>query len=108
MARGVKTHKLDEVDVMDLRVLKAIASYRTTTEAAKYLGVTQPMIVYRIQLLENYFQQPVYFRNAKADIMTPFGKILLQYADGILDLYNEMILHARTFNKEKANVVIPT
>lgn len=106
MAKGVKTHRLDEIDIMDLRAIKAIAQFRTTTEAAKHLGVTQPMMVYRIQLVENYFQQQVYFRNAKAEVLTPFGTMLLEYCEGILDLYAEMLVLARTFNKEKTNVAI--
>ena len=100
MAKGVKTHGLDEIDIMDLRAVKAVAEHRTMAAAAKVLGVTQPLVSYRIQLIENYFQQPVYHRaTRKGEYLTPFGRMLYEYADAILDTYAEMITLARSFKK---------
>ena len=100
MARGVKTHRLDDLDIMDLRVVKALYEHKSTFKAATHLGVTQPMITYRIQLVENYFQQPVYYRRTKGEFYTPFGLMLVQYADAIIDLYTEMMLFGRNYKKE--------
>lgn len=106
MPRGVKTHKLDELDIMDLRVVLALYKTGGTHQAAQLLGVTQSMIVYRSQLVENYFQQAIYYRRSKGSYFTPFGLMLVQYAESILDLYTEMMLFAKSY-KEVPNVGLP-
>lgn len=106
MAKGVKQHNLDELDIMDLRVIRAMHRYQNTQDAAHALRVTQPAVTYRVQLIENYFQQSLYYRRTKGDSFTPFGNMLAKYADEILDLYSEMMIQARSFNKEKRNVDI--
>ena len=106
MPRGVKTHKLDELDIMDMRVVVSMRRFQNTREAAFNLGVTQPMIMYRMQLVENYFQQSIYYRRAKGEAFTPFGHMLAEYAEYIIDLYSEMMIQGRSFNKEKKNVAL--
>lgn len=97
MASGIKTHKLDEIDIMDLRAIKAIAETGNITLAAKKLGVSQPLVSYRLQVLENFFQRPLYYRNTKADVLTPLGKHIYKYVDKILDDYQEMLTLAKGY-----------
>lgn len=103
MAKGVKKHRLDELDIMDMRVVKLMGRYGDTAKAAQEMGVTRSMVIYRIQLVENYFQQAIYFRNTKGDNLTPFGFILAKYADEIIDLYTEMMLFGRNYKKLPVN-----
>lgn len=114
MPRGVKNHKIDTLDMMEFHVLRAVSRTVSMRDAAKLLNVTPPTVLYRIQLMENFFGQPLVNNNLGrlkkihiSERLTPFGRTVLQYTDQILDLYNEMMVHANSIKEEKHHVVIP-
>lgn len=73
-----------------LKVFKKVADFLSFTKAAKMLFITQPAITKHISELEKHFGKALFNRHGNKISLTPEGKLLLQYANKILSLYNQL------------------
>ena len=78
------------VELKDLEIFQMVAQKGTITEAAKELNYVQSNITARIQKLETELNTPLFNRLRRGMVLTPEGKMLLDYSEKILSLANEM------------------
>ena len=72
-----------------LRILKAIATEKNFTNAAKILHISQPALSKQLKNMENSLKIILVNRNKNNITLTHYGKFLLDYADRILTLCEE-------------------
>ena len=75
--------------LQQLRILKAIASEKSFTQAAKILFVSQPSISKQIKTLEDRLNISLINRENTTISLTEAGKLFLQYSERILALCEE-------------------
>ena len=75
--------------LQQLRILKAIASEKSFTRAAKILFISQPSLSKQIKILETRLGVILINRKNNALSLTEGGKVFLQYAERILALCEE-------------------
>jgi DNA-binding transcriptional LysR family regulator len=72
-----------------LRILKAVATEKNFTKAAKLLYLSQPSISKQIQILEKSLEISLIDRQKNKISLTENGKVFLEYAERILSLCEE-------------------
>ncbi len=72
-----------------LRVFHAVAKHLSFTRAAEELDLTQPAITFQIRQLEDHFDTRLFDRHHNRITLTEAGKVALDYAERILELYHE-------------------
>ena len=75
--------------LQQLKILKAIATERSFTKAAKNLYISHPAISKQIRTLEKNLDVILLEREKNKISLTENGKILLQYSERILALCEE-------------------
>jgi len=78
------------MEINDLRIFQVVAYEKSISKAASKLGYAQSNITMRIKLLENKLNTTLFIRNNKGTIITSNGEKLLNYADKILELIDEV------------------
>lgn len=73
-----------------LQVFHAVAKHLSFTKAADALFMTQPAVTFQIKQLEEQFNSRLFERGHARIALTPAGEIVLQYAEKILALTDEM------------------
>lgn len=73
-----------------LQVFHAVAKNLSFTKAADALFMTQPAVTFQIKQLEEQFNTRLFERGHARISLTPAGELVLQYADKILALTDEM------------------
>lgn len=73
-----------------LRVFRTVAEKLSFTQAARDLFVSQPAVTKHINELEKQIEQPLFIRRGNSISLTRAGKVLLNYAGQIEDLYQEL------------------
>ncbi|MDB5125637.1 MAG: DNA-binding transcriptional regulator, LysR family [Mucilaginibacter sp.] len=73
-----------------LKVFYTVATRLSFTKAAAELFITQPAVTKHIKELEHQLNAQLFIRNGNSIMLTPAGKILLQYADRIFQTYTEL------------------
>jgi DNA-binding transcriptional LysR family regulator len=73
-----------------LKVFYTVAQRLSFTKAAAGLFITQPAVTKHIKELEHQLNAQLFIRNGNSIVLTPAGKILLQYADRIFQTYTEL------------------
>jgi DNA-binding transcriptional LysR family regulator len=73
-----------------LRVFHTVAKQLSFTKAAEQLFMTQPAVTFQIKQLEEHFNARLFERNHGKISLTPAGRLVLSYAEKILDLSEEM------------------
>lgn len=71
-----------------IRVLYAVATYGSFTNAAEMLHLTQQAVSFQIKSLEDELGTRLIRRDVKSVELTEEGQILVRYAKQILDLYS--------------------
>ena len=79
-----------------LQVFATVARLLSFTKAAESLHMTQPAITFQVRQLEEYFNTRLFDRTHNRITLTDAGKLVKQYADQIIDMYNEMDNEVRT------------
>ncbi|MFN2533230.1 MAG: LysR family transcriptional regulator [Pyrinomonadaceae bacterium] len=74
------------MDVNQLEVLVAVAREQSFSRAAEVLHRTQPAISQAIRRLEEELAEPLFDRSSKDGTMTAAGRVLLEYAEQMLNL----------------------
>jgi len=78
------------LDLAALQVFKTVAHEQSFSRAAEKLYRTQPAISIAMRKLEDWVGQPLFVRGSGARVMTDAGALLLEYADRMLNLREEI------------------
>ena len=73
-----------------LQVFYTVARQLSFTKAAEQLFMTQPAVTFQIKQLESHFSARLFERNHGRIALTPAGQLVLEYAERILGLSEEM------------------
>jgi len=79
------------VDLASLQVFQAVVRERSFSRAAEKLYRTQPAISISIGKLEEWVGQPLFVRGSRAGTLTDAGLLLLEYANRMLNLREEIL-----------------
>lgn len=78
------------MDLASLQVFQTVARERSFSRAAEKLYRTQPAISISIRKLEEWVGQPLFVRGSGARTLTDAGTLLLEYAERMLNLREEI------------------
>ncbi|HEV3482482.1 MAG TPA: LysR family transcriptional regulator [Candidatus Acidoferrales bacterium] len=78
------------MDLASLQVFQTVARERSFSRAAEKLYRTQPAISISIRKLEDWVGQPLFVRGSRARTLTDAGALLVEYADKMLNLREEI------------------
>jgi DNA-binding transcriptional LysR family regulator len=78
------------VDLAALQVFQMVAREKSYSRAAEKLYRTQPAISIAMRKLEEWVGQPLFVRGSGARTLTDAGTLLLEYADRMLNLREEI------------------
>jgi DNA-binding transcriptional LysR family regulator len=78
------------MDLASLQVFQTVARERSFSRAAEKLYRTQPAISISIRKLEEWVGQPLFIRGSGAKNLTDAGVLLLEYAERMLNLREEI------------------
>ncbi|NBR30342.1 MAG: LysR family transcriptional regulator, partial [Betaproteobacteria bacterium] len=73
-----------------LQVFYTVARQLSFTRAAEQLCMTQPAVTFQIKQLEEHFDARLFERDRGGIALTPAGEMVLQYAERILELSDEL------------------
>lgn len=88
------------MELWQLRTFRVIAETLNFTKAAETLNLTQSAVSHQIKALETELGEPLFIRAKRGVILTPAGKVALEYAVKILDEAEEM--KEKVAGREKA------
>jgi DNA-binding transcriptional LysR family regulator len=78
------------VDLAALQVFKMVAHERSYSRAAEKLYRTQPAVSIAMRKLEDWVGQPLFVQGSGARALTDAGTLLLEYAERMLNLREEI------------------
>ena len=78
------------MDLGSLQVFQAVVRERSFSRAAEKLYRTQPAVSISIRKLEDWVGQPLFVRGSGARLLTDAGVLLVEYADRMLNLREEI------------------
>lgn len=78
------------MDLASLQVFQTVVRERSFSRAAEKLFRTQPAVSISIRKLEDWVGQPLFVRGSGAKSLTDAGALLLEYADRMLNLREEI------------------
>lgn len=78
------------MDLASLQVFQTVVREKSFSRAAEKLFRTQPAISISIRKLEEWMGQPLFVRGSGARTLTDAGALLLEYADRMLNLREEI------------------
>ena len=78
------------MDLASLQVFQTVAREHSFSRAAEKLYRTQPAVSISIRKLEEWVGQPLFVRGSGARMLTDAGALLLEYADRMLNLREEI------------------
>jgi DNA-binding transcriptional LysR family regulator len=73
-----------------LQVFYTVAKQLSFTKAAEQLFMTQPAVTFQVKQLEEHFNTRLFERSHGRIALTPTGRLVLEYAERILALSEEM------------------
>lgn len=73
-----------------LQVFYTVAKQLSFTKAAEQLFMTQPAVTFQVKQLEEHFSARLFERNHGRITLTPTGRLVMDYAERILALSEEM------------------
>ena len=73
-----------------LQVFYTVARQLSFTKAAEQLFMTQPAVTFQVKQLEEQFNTRLFERSHGRIALTPAGRIVVDYAERVLDLSKEM------------------
>jgi len=78
------------LDLASLQVFQTVVREQSFSRAAEKLFRTQPAVSISIRKLEDWVGQPLFVRGSGARMLTDAGVLLLEYADRMLNLREEI------------------
>jgi DNA-binding transcriptional LysR family regulator len=94
----MQNRNIIDIDFKLLVVFDAVVRYRSLTQAADNLGITQPAISKSIQRLREYFNDPLLVRTARGMEPTPRALALAVSVKSILKVFQEELESAPEFD----------
>ena len=88
------------MELWQLKTFRVIAETLNFTKAAETLHLTQSAVSHQIKALETELGEPLFISAKRGVILTPAGKVALEYAGRILDEAEEM--REKVAGREKA------
>jgi DNA-binding transcriptional LysR family regulator len=79
-----------DIDLAALQVFQTVAREKSFSRAAEKLYRTQPAVSIAMRKLEEWVGQPLFVRGSRAKALTDSGALLLEYADRMLNLREEI------------------
>ena len=73
-----------------LQVFYTVAKQLSFTKAAEQLFMTQPAVTFQVKQLEEHFNTRLFERNHGRIALTPAGRLVMDYAERVLTLTEEM------------------
>lgn len=83
-----------------LQVFHTVAKVMSFTKAAETLHMTQPAVTFQVKQLEDFFNTRLFDRTHNKITLTEAGKVVYDYADQILELYERMNSDVREMTGE--------
>lgn len=83
-----------------LQVFHTVAKVMSFTKAAETLHMTQPAVTFQVKQLEDFFNTRLFDRTHNKITLTDAGKVVYDYADQILELYEKMNSDVRELTGE--------
>lgn len=93
------------IDRQHLRIVKAIQTHGTMTEAAKSLFLTQSALSHAMKKLEHEFDVPLWQKEGRRLILTQAGESLLGLAQRILPQFEHTESQLRRFAQGKQGIL---
>lgn len=75
--------------IRHLHIFRTVCEYKSITAAADKLNMTQPAVSIAIRELESYYQVRLFDRMNRTIYLTEAGSTLREYADTVLDQFEE-------------------
>jgi DNA-binding transcriptional LysR family regulator len=95
------------VDLAALQVFQTVAREQSFSRAAEKLYRTQPAVSISVRKLEGWVGQPLFVRGSGARTLTDAGVLLLEYADRMLNMREEIRKSIQELNElERGQVEI--
>ena len=89
-----------------LQVFHAVAKHLSFTKAAEALFMTQPAVTFQIKQLEEHFNTRLFERGHGQISLTDAGKVVLDYAERILGLSNELEARLKDMTGQVAGLLL--
>lgn len=83
-----------------LQVFHTVAKVMSFTKAAETLHMTQPAVTFQVKQLEDFFNTRLFDRTHNKITLTDAGKVVYNYSDQILELYEKMNSDVRELTGE--------
>ncbi len=93
------------MDLLLLRSFLAVAEHRTITRAARALGLTQPALTRRLQLLEEDIGASLFERSRRGMSLTDAGRLVADEARALVSRYASMQEQVRARSSLETGVV---
>lgn len=81
-----------------LEIIPVIAETKSFSKAARLLHLSQPAISSKVQAMEDYYKVRFFNRTAQGVTLTEAGKVVLAYADRLINLHQAMDNDLRQIN----------
>lgn len=88
-----------------LRHFRAIALEENLTRAAERLNISQSALSVQLRALEESFGQPLFERRNKSLVLTPAGRVALDYAESIFRSGDELVGVMQHFGTHRVQVL---
>ncbi|MFV0393991.1 MAG: LysR family transcriptional regulator [Coprobacillaceae bacterium] len=82
------------MNIRHLEIFIVVCKEQSFTKAARYLFITQPAVSHAISELEKYTNTVLFERFPKQVLLTPAGQNLLEKANHLLQIYNDLKIEA--------------
>ncbi|GKT12150.1 MAG: LysR family transcriptional regulator, transcriptional activator of the cysJI operon [Thiomicrorhabdus sp.] len=89
-----------------LQVFHTVAKVMSFTKAAETLHMTQPAVTFQVKQLEDFFNTRLFDRTHNKITLTEAGKVVYDYSDQILDLYEKMNSDVRELTGEVTGTLV--
>ncbi len=89
-----------------LQVFHTVARLLSFTKAAETLHMTQPAVTFQIRQLEEYFNTRLFDRTHNRISLTAAGERVYEYAERIINLYDEMNSRVRELTGDVSGVLL--
>lgn len=89
-----------------LQVFHTVAKVMSFTKAAETLHMTQPAVTFQVKQLEDFFNTRLFDRTHNKITLTDAGRVVYEFSDNILELYEKMNSQVRDLTGEVSGSLV--